>query len=408
MAKLHAILAGVNLGQVDFDNMSDECIELCKASDIEIVKVVTQVSRSMDKQTIFRKGKLDELKDAVVETDAKAIVFLNNLSINVLPRIAEYCGVDVIDRTTLILNIFSSRARTKEAMIQTEMARLKYNLPRYLKESEDNERQRGGVKNKGTGETRAAVIKRKNADKIAELRKELVKIEKERHEKSNHRNKSLLKKVSLVGYTNAGKSSLMNTLLNLNDKSEKQVFEEDMLFATLDTSVRKIKYLNYEFLLFDTVGFVSDLPHDLIEAFHSTLSAAKEADLLLNIIDLTNKNCDEQIDVTLKTLEEIGVHDTPIINVYNKSDLVEKVDQYPLTISTKTQQGITELLDVIINKIYPNEMELEIVVPYQDLGYLEEFKNKTKIEILGHSELGQKIHIEGPKEYVQQLYCRYF
>lgn len=400
---LKAILAGVNLGQIDFDNMIEECIELCKASDIKIVEVVTQVSRSMDKETVFRKGKLEELKLAVEENEAEAIVFLNNLSINVLPRIADYCGVDVIDRTTLILNIFSSRARTKEAFIQTEMARLKYNLPKYLRESEDSERQRGGVKNKGTGETRAAVIKRKNADKIAELRKDLVKIEKERHEKANHRNKSMLKKVALVGYTNAGKSSLMNALLNINDKSDKQVYEEDMLFATLDTSVRKIKYRNYEFLLFDTVGFVSDLPHDLIEAFQSTLSAAKEADLLINVIDLTNQNHENQIEVTTKTLKEIGVHDTPIINAYNKVDAVNKDYCYPIMISTKTLSGIEHLLDTVIEKIYPNEVTIKCLVPYSELGYVETYKNKTEIEIIEHTEEGQLISVKGPLEYVNQL-----
>lgn len=397
-----AILAGVNLNQDNFDEMIEECINLCNACDINIKCVITQTSRSIDKNTVFRSGKLDELKEAVSTNEVDLVVFLNRLSLNVLSRISDYIGSEVIDRTTLILDIFASRARTKEAMIQTEMARLKYNLPRYLKENMDTDKARGGTfNNRGAGETRRDLVKRTMEGRLAELKKELVKIEKERKEKANHRNKSMLKKVSLVGYTNAGKSSLMNALLNMNNNDDKVVFEKDMLFATLDTSVRKIKYENYEFLLFDTVGFVSDLPHDLIEAFHSTLSAAKEADLLLNVMDYSNKNYNSQKLITLDTLNEIGVHDTPILDVYNKCDLADSKGEYPLEISCKTKEGLDDLLKTIVHTLYPNECEMLCLIPYHELGFLSEFQNKTKIEIIEETNDGQVIKISGPNEFLK-------
>lgn len=395
-----AILAGIDLNNNhDFDLAMDECVNLCEAGNIEVVARITQNSRTMDKNTAFRSGKLDELKAKCEELDVDVVVFLNNLNLSILSKINEYINYPIIDRTSLILDIFKDRAHTKEAIIQTEMARLKYNMPRYLKEVADTSKERGGVfNNRGSGETKVTLVERKMERRISDLRRELSKIEKERIEKANKRKKTLLKRVALVGYTNAGKSSFMNSLLEINDKEDKNVFEKDMLFATLDTSVRKIKYQNYEFLLYDTVGFVSDLPHDLIEAFESTLSAAKEADLLLNIIDYSNPHYDHQIDITKDTLKKIGIVNTPIIDVYNKVDLKDNLDNYRHEISTKTRYGLDKLLDDIIDTIYPNELELNCMIPYKDMNLINEYQNKTKIEIIEYNDLGAKIKIKGPCE----------
>ena len=262
-----AILVGIDDDSIrDFDKALVECERLLEADNLELKAVITQKSRKMDPNTALRSGKLEELKE-MAKDDVDVIVFLNNLNEGILNKLRAQIDCPIIDRTALILDIFSSRARSKEAMIQIEMARLKYNMSNRILDSGDNGHSRGGAfMNRGAGESKSDIIIRNTQKRIAELNKELKKMDKAKHEKDNHRNKSMLKKVALVGYTNAGKSSFMNALLKLNSKP-KEVLSKDMLFATLDASVRNISYKNYEFLLFDTVGFVSDLPHELIEAF---------------------------------------------------------------------------------------------------------------------------------------------
>ena len=404
--KRKAILAAIDLGVVEnFDKKLEECVNLCDACEIEVVATVTQSARSLDKNTGFRKGKMDELKEIVEENEVDLIVFYNHISLYIQSNISTYCECEVLDRTTLILDIFALRARTKEAMIQTEMARLEYHLPKMLKDYNDNERQRGGgVYNKGAGELKSDLVKRKMEDRIAELRKELEHIEGERIQKANKRRKSNLKKLALVGYTNAGKSSFMNCLLGMNEKDEKVVFEKDMLFATLDTSIRNIKYKNYEFLLFDTVGFVSDLPHQLINAFHSTLSAALEADVLLNIIDASDKDCELHKQVTMDTLKEIGVsEEVPVIDVYNKIDLLEEAHQYEYAVSTKTKEGMEHLLDHAVELLYPKDLEMTCLLPYNKMGMISDFQNKTVLEIIDYKDEGVLIKVAGPKQLLQNF-----
>ena len=218
-------------------------------------------------------------------------------------RISAVAGCNVIDRTALILDIFSSRARSRQAKLQTEMARLQYDLPRLLNSDNDRERERGGgVTNRGSGEMRSAIVARKYQKRIQDLKKELKKIESQRQMDERRRSKTLLRRVALVGYTNAGKSSFMNCLIQNTEASGNEVFEKDMLFATLDTSVRKIVYDKKTFFLYDTVGFVSDLPHTLVEAFKSTLDAARDADLLVEIVDVSDDDYETKMEVTENTL----------------------------------------------------------------------------------------------------------
>lgn len=384
-----------------FDELIEECKNLCDATGIEVVDFISQASRTMDPNFAFRKGKLEELKQKVDDLEIDLVVFYNNLSINTVSNLEEYLGVDILDRTQLILDIFSSRAKSREAIIQTEVARLKYEIPRALKEYTNEDKARGGgFKNKGEGETRANLIKRKMEKRIFDLNDELKDLEKRKSAQTISRDKSSIKKVALVGYTNAGKSSLMNNLLKMNDKTDKSVYEKDQLFATLDTSVRRIKYENYEFLLFDTVGFVSDLPHELIEAFKSTLKVAKEADLLLHVLDASNPNISLLKDITKNTLKEIEADNIEIIEVYNKIDLLDSRDKNLIQVSCKTNEGIDNLLNKIVDKLYPNKIKEEILIPYHKLNVLNTYKNIMKCEKLSDEEVGSLYLVSGDVETI--------
>lgn len=398
---MKVILAVVDLYFKDIDYKIQEAKELCLANGLEVVSVVVQKAQMLSPNTAFRKGKLLELKEACVASDVKMVVFLNNLSLGTLSKIAQIIECKVIDRTTLILDIFASRAKSREAKLQIEVARLKYDLPKVLKESADSDRAQGGVNMRGVGEMRSTLIRNTMRQKIHALEKELALIKKENALRSKRRTESPIKKVALVGYTNAGKSSLMNALLTTG--SHKEVFVKDMLFATLDTDVRKVSYKNYTFILYDTVGFVSDLPHELIEAFNSTLSAAKEADLLIDVIDYANEDHKMQKTITEEVLKTIGIKGIPIIDVYNKIDKTKVKDEYPLMISCKEKLNIDKLLDVIIANIYPEEMTLEGVIAYSDLGIIDELQNYCHIEKIKDTDKGTRFILKGPRAIISSV-----
>lgn len=400
----HVILAGVCISEDRnrFASKMEECRQLCLACGYETVANIVQNSLSMDRNTAFRSGKMEKLVHLVEETQADAIVFCNTLSVSASSRIAEMTGVSVIDRTALILDIFSSRAHTRQAKLQTEMARLQYALPAISNAKGDSERSRGGsVNNRGAGEMRSALIARKYRSRISELKKELADIETRRHEDERRRSKTLLKRVALVGYTNAGKSSLMNMILKTYGGNGSQVMSKDMLFATLDTSVRLVQYKQYAFLLYDTVGFVSDMPEPLLDAFYSTLSIAKEADLLINVID-GHENDEEKTEVTEETLKKIGVQDIPVLRVYNKMDLCEHPEMIAGNqISCYTEEGIDTFMEKIINQLYPKEEEYQVFLPYDKMFMFNEFRKVCSIEVLEHEEEGVLLKVAGEKKYLQ-------
>lgn len=406
---MKAVLVAIKLSDNKyFKETLDECLSLCDAANIEIINTVTQSSNSLDPNTALRKGKLDELKVLLEELDCDQVVFYNNLKTKVVSNIKDYLEADVMDRTSLILNIFSSRAKSKEAQIQTEIARLKYDMPQLLKDNMDFDKQRGGtVNNRGAGETRSVIIRRQMESRIQDLKEELKKLESRKDIEYQKRNKSDIKKVALVGYTNAGKSSLMNNLLRRNERSDKSVYEKDQLFATLDTSVRNIKYKKHEFLLFDTVGFVSDLPHDLIEAFKSTLKAANNADLLIHVIDGSNPNNKYHEITTLDTLKQIEADKIPMINVYNKCDLIDSSNNLNgLLISCKESIGIEELLDKIDLMLYPKEETKEVLIPYNKLSVLSDYKNSIETKLIENTETGSLYQITGTSEIIEKIINR--
>lgn len=401
--KERALLVGVNINDDEyFFKEVNELRELAKACNMEPVELVVQNLSSINSAFYVGVGKLDEIKDKIKELDIDIVIFNNELTPSQLKNIEQKLDIAVLDKTALILEIFNIRAKTKEAKLQVEVARLKYMLPRLVGLHKALGRQGGGsgVSNKGSGEKKIELDRRIIEARISKLNKELEQISKTRETQSKQREKSSIPLVSMVGYTNAGKSTLLNDFVELSGEDEgKKVFEEDMLFATLETSVRKIKLKdNKEFLLSDTVGFIKSLPHELIKAFRSTLEEVKHADLLLHVIDFSDDDYEENIRVTENTLKIIGAQDIPVIYVYNKSELKKEklpiVSDNSIYISAKNKIGIYELLDLINKTIYKGYKTCCMLIPYDKgsiLSYFNEIYNIKRTEYL---EEGTKIEFD--------------
>lgn len=404
------LLIGVNTSKATaiFNEEMEECKRLCEACNFEVVESIIQNLDVVDRQSCVGSGKLIEISQRCEELEIEAIVFYNNLSALQVSNISAICDIDVMDRTGLILTIFAMRARTREAQIQTEMAKLQYELPRLIYTGNQGDQQRGGtgVKNRGKGETSLELKRREIERRISNLKKELKSLQIQTDIQKAQRTKSNLPMIALIGYTNAGKSSLMNSILKKSHSQEdKQVMEKDMLFATLDTSVRRVKFESgKEFLLFDTVGFVSNLPLDLIEAFKSTLSAIKEADLLLQVFDTSSTQIDYHEIATLNVLKKIDANQIPILNVYNKCDLIgERIKSDGIYISTKTGEGIDELLRTIEKLLYPTEEDIECIIPYEESSLIQLLKQNATVNFLGDEETGKRIHVVCSKEIAKKI-----
>ena len=308
--------------------------------------------------------------------EADLVIFDNGLSPIQLRNLQKELDCPVMDRTTLILEIFSTRARTREAKLQVETARLQYMLPRLVGLHDALSRQggaSGAMSNKGAGEKKLELDRRRLEQRLTNMKRELENITGERKIQRKKRADSGIPRVSLTGYTNAGKSTIMNSLLSTYaEDEEKKVFENDMLFATLDTTVRRIVPPSQNaFLLSDTVGFISNLPHNLVKAFRSTLEEVQEADLLIHVVDYSNENYMEHIKVTEETLRELGAEKIPMIYVYNKADLcgmgesavVQGEDR--IYMSAKSQNGIETLLTLIAGKLSKEYKVCDLLIPYE-------------------------------------------
>lgn len=400
-----AILVGVNLNnQEDFQYLMEELGNLAAACDLEVVGEVTQKISEVNTGFYIGTGKIEELSHTMEETGANVAVFNDELTPTQVRNLEEELKCKVIDRTILILDIFAQRAKTKEAKLQVEIAHLQYTLPRLMGLRESLGRQSGGVgtRNKGAGEKKLELDRRKIEERISLLNRELEDLVVNRETQRSKRRKNEIPVVSLVGYTNAGKSTLMNAILErYNKASDKQVFVKDMLFATLDTSVRSIKLPdNKQFLLTDTVGFASKLPHSLIKAFRSTLEEAAEADLLVHVIDYSNPNYEEQIQITNAVLKEIGAENIPVIYAYNKSDLIieerahKDKDDNIVYISAKMKTGLDELMEIIINKIFNNYIKCELLIPYDKGSIISYLNENANIINTSYDSEGTKLELE--------------
>lgn len=323
-----AILVGlVNITQPD--KKAKEYLEelkfLADTAGADTVKIFTQRLDFPNPRTFVGSGKLMELKEFVEDNDIDLAVFDDDLSAKQVKNLENGLKIKVLDRTNLILDIFAKRAQTASSKAQVALAQYRYILPRLTRMWTHLERQRGGIGRNGPGETQIETDRRIILDKISKLKKELVHIEKQMATQRKNRGKMV--RVALVGYTNVGKSTLMNVL------SKSDVFAENKLFATLDTTVRKVVIDNLPFLMTDTVGFIRKLPHDLVESFKSTLDEVREADLLIHVVDISHRGFEEQIDVVNKTLSDLGASEKPMILVFNKIDAFSyvKKDEDDLT-----------------------------------------------------------------------------
>lgn len=410
-----ALLVGVNIDDRNFEISMSELRELVYACNFEVVGTVEQNLEKINSSFYVGTGKVQEIKKIANQKQADIIIFDNELSPSQLRNLQDMLDIPILDRTALILEIFASRAKTKEAKLQVEVARLKYMLPRIVGLHDSLGRQGGGsgLSNKGSGEKKLELDRRKIEDKLTELNKELEKLVITRETQRKQRKKSLTPIVSLVGYTNAGKSTLMNALIDIYKKDdEKKVFEKDMLFATLDTTIREIETENKKkFLISDTVGFISKLPHNLIKAFRSTLEEVKESNLLLHVIDYSDPNYKEHIDVTNETLNSIGAGEIPVIYVYNKSDLM--LENLPVTnensiyISAKNKQGIIELTDIITKYVYANNIDCKMRIPYEKGNILSYFNKNATIKNTTFDDIGTIIDVncryEDSKKYEEYM-----
>jgi len=359
-----------------FEHRLDEMTSLIEACDMEVFSVVSQKLPHPEPGTYIGRGKAEEMAAMVSMADIRLCIFESNLSPVQLKNLTRIIGTEVWDRTTLILEIFSRRARTREAKLQVESAYLQYMLPRLSGMWQHLGRQAGGGgsrANKGIGETQLELDRRQINKRIASLSRELETISHTREVQRQGRQKGALPRVALVGYTNAGKSTLMNRMLQRGSAGEeKQVFEKDMLFATLDTQVRRIRTPdNRDFLLSDTVGFIEDLPHGLIKAFRSTLEEAAQADLIVVVLDASDEFHSEHRKVTEKTLKELSAETIPRLYCMNKADLLPDLsERLPIVkreeiwLSFRTGAGLDELTEMITGMLYRNNRILKLKLPF--------------------------------------------
>lgn len=401
-----AILVGVNLNNdVTFEHSMKELKSLTEACDMEVVCIHTQNLPSPNTALYVGTGKVKEIQESLAMYEANTVIFDNVLSPIQVRNLTEELNAVVLDRTALILQIFSQRAKTAEAKMQVELAQCQYMLPRLVGLHNNLSRQGGGsgsLSNKGAGEKKLELDRRRIEKQISILKKELADMEQNKETMRKRRNQSALPKVALVGYTNAGKSTILNQLVSRFCKDDsKKVLEKDMLFATLETSVRQIDPPGQKgFLLSDTVGFIDKLPHNLIKAFRSTLQEVKDADLLLHVVDFSDPDFSEHIRVTRETLEELSASHIPVLYVYNKADKLDPAAKPRLVdnkiyISAKQEVGIDALLAAIDGCLTKDDKEVKLLIPYTEGQILSILIRDANILSTEHLAEGTLIQVRG-------------
>lgn len=412
-----AILVGVNLNNDStFDHSMKELKELARACQIEVVCIHSQNLSTPNTALYIGRGKLLEIQESLALYEADTVIFDNTLSPVQVRNLSQELDAAILDRTALILRIFSVRARTGEAKMQVELAQYQYMLPRLVGLRNNLSRQGGGsgaLSNKGSGEKKLELDRRRIEKHITELKHQLSDLERSKETMRKKRKLSSLPQVALVGYTNAGKSTILNQLVSRFGQDErKTVLEEDMLFATLETSVRQITPSGRKaFLLSDTVGFIDKLPHQLIKAFRSTLQEVKEANILLHVVDYSDPDMAEHLRITQETLQELSASHIPVLYVYNKVDKAQATPEdtgYPrqvdnkLFISAKDPAGIDTLLDAIEAALGKGDKEVTLLIPF-DQGHIVSLLTRDALILTTeYTSDGTLLTVRGPASVIDR------
>ncbi len=390
-----AVLLAVRTGRedIDVDISLDELSDLALTAGAKTIARVVQTRECSDKLTYLGIGRLLELKDFIDQNEIDLIIADDELSPLQIDKINDLTGIKVLDRTSLILDIFAKRANSKEGQLQVEMAQLKYLLPRLKGSREELSRLGGGIGTRGPGETKLEVDRRVIRNRIARVKREIEAMKGNREEQRKKRKQNYIPQVSLVGYTNAGKSSLLKELTGC------ETFIEDQLFATLDPLIKRWQISSQEeILLADTVGFIRKLPHDLVAAFRATLEELKDARVLLHVVDSVGIDYDAQIKAVEETLEAIGCK-TPSLMVFSKADLLTPEKQtliktiYPeaILVSAKTKAGFQELAEAVLQKLKLAKVELHLQLPYAKIDWLNRLYQEAEVKNVAYSPEGLKV-----------------
>ena len=373
-----AILAAADCGEWDAEVSIDELEELAKSAGAEVVAKVIQQRAEYDRATVIGRGKLEEIKQLAEAEDVDILIFDHELTAANIRNLEEATGLGVIDRTMLILDIFAARAQSRAGRLQVELAQYKYRLPRLEGMGKNLSRLGGGIGTRGPGESKLESDRRHIRRRIETLERKLEELSANRELIRSRRKKDGIVTAAIVGYTNAGKSTLLNRL------SGAGVYAEDKLFATLDPTARALELPDgRSIMLVDTVGFVRRLPHHLVEAFKSTLEETVQADLLLNVCDISSGEADSQTEVTRTLLESLGADKIPMLNVLNKCDLLEGARPICTSdcvmVSAKTGEGIDEMLEKISKMLAPTQIRMTVLIPYSEGGLLGEIRAFGKV-----------------------------
>ncbi len=406
-----AILVGLQRTE-DISYSMEELCGLAEAAGAEVLGSMVQSLDKPNTATLIGKGKVEELAEMAKNMEADMVVFNEELTGMQLRNLEDAIGIRVIDRTILILDIFAARASSKEGKLQVELAQLKYRMPRLTGFGKSLSRLGGGIGTRGPGEKKLETDRRHIERRVNDIRAELAQLKNTRNVQRAKREKSQIPVVALVGYTNSGKSALMNRLLSLSDKEEKTVFEENMLFATLDIQQRSVTLdSGRQFILIDTVGFVSKLPHSLIEAFKATLEEVTYADLLLHVVDSSYENHDFHIDVTNKVMNEIGAGDKEKIMVFNKCDLphdqiIQTAGEENIEVSAKTGYNIDILLERLEEKLFGDYILAKLLIPFDKGDISSYLYSEATVNLMEYKENGTYFEVQ-LKESDYQRFKKY-
>lgn len=387
-APVKAVLVCVDTGEFDAEISIAELAELARSANAEVVGEMIQKKSSYDSATCMGSGRLEELREQLPQLEAELVIFDHELTGVQVRNIEEILDVRVIDRTTLILDIFAQRARTKEGKLQVELAQQKYRLPRLIGLGTALSRLGGGIGTRGPGETKLETDKRHIRKRITYLEDELEELKKHRNFSRSRRKKDGVLCAAIVGYTNVGKSTLMNALTDAG------VLAENKLFATLDIVSRSIELPDgRNVMLIDTVGLIRRLPHNLVEAFKSTLEEAAAADIILNVQDLSSPEYEQQAAVTRELLSELGCDGIPVINVMNKADEALNLDTVfeddkTVIISARNKQGFDKLLDAVVRNLPETAKRMKLLVPYDATAFINKIRIEGKIFSEEYTENG--------------------